>query len=114
MMLVQNTYAVNQIHLNTYELGSPGQPLIIFLHGFPEIGQAWYRQLQFFADQGFYAVAPDQRGYNLSSKPKEVKAYTLKYLTADIAGLIKQLTPGKVYLAGHDWGGAVAWAMAFN
>ncbi|MDQ4140720.1 MAG: alpha/beta hydrolase [Bacteroidota bacterium] len=114
MVLKQKTYEVNGVSLHTYEAGTPGKPIILFLHGFPEIGQAWYRQLDFFADQGFHAVAPDQRGYNQSSKPPGVKAYTLKQLTADIAALIRQFTTGKVYLAGHDWGGAVAWDIALH
>ncbi|QMU27623.1 alpha/beta fold hydrolase [Adhaeribacter radiodurans] len=114
MMVEQKTYKVNGVSLRTYEAGTPGQPLILFLHGFPEMGQAWYKQLYFFAENGFHAVAPDQRGYNKSSKPNGVKSYNLKFLTSDIAGLIEQLTTDKVYLVGHDWGGAVAWAMALN
>lgn len=114
MTSIQKMYEVNGGHLHTTEVGLPGQPVILFLHGFPEIGQAWYRQLDFFGGQGFHAVAPDQRGYNYSLKPPGVKAYTLTHLTADIAALIRQLTTSKVYLAGHDWGGAVAWAMAID
>ncbi|PSR52128.1 alpha/beta hydrolase [Adhaeribacter arboris] len=113
-MVKQKTYTINNIGLQTYEAGTAGQPLILFLHGFPELGQAWYRQLYFFAGPGFHVVAPNQRGYNQSSKPSGVKAYTIQHLTTDIAGLIKQLTSGKVYLVGHDWGGAVAWAMALR
>lgn len=105
-------YTVNNLQLQVTTAGDANQPLILFLHGFPEIGLSWRQQLLFFAEQGFYAVAPDQRGYNRSSKPNAIKAYTLKHLTADIVALIRQLTPGQVYLAGHDWGGAVAWAMA--
>jgi pimeloyl-ACP methyl ester carboxylesterase len=112
MTLHQKLYTVNNLALHVTTAGDASQPVILFLHGFPEIGLSWRRQLLFFAEQGFYAVAPDQRGYNRSSKPPGVKAYTLKHLTADIVALIRQLTPGQVYLAGHDWGGGVAWAMA--
>lgn len=110
----QKKYAVNGVQLQVTEAGQAGQPVILFLHGFPEMGEAWHRQLAFFAEAGFHAVAPDQRGYNGSSKPIGVKAYTLAQLTADIAALIRQITTEKVYLVGHDWGGAVAWAMAFH
>jgi pimeloyl-ACP methyl ester carboxylesterase len=65
--------------------------------------------LLFFAEKGFFAVAPDQRGYNLSSKPKGVKAYRIENLVADIVELIKQLSTQKIILVGHNWGGAVAW-----
>ncbi|WP_115375748.1 alpha/beta fold hydrolase [Adhaeribacter pallidiroseus] len=112
MTLTQKIYAVNNVQLQVTTAGAANQPLLLFLHGFPEIGLSWRQQLLFFAEQGFYAVAPDQRGYNRSSKPQKVKAYTLTHLTADIAALIRQLTTGQVYLVGHDWGGAVAWAMA--
>lgn len=112
MELIQKKYNVNGLTLQVTEAGETGQPVILFLHGFPEMGAAWQRQLRFFGQAGFYALAPDQRGYNISSKPAGVKAYTLSYLTADIAALIRQVTTGKVYLVGHDWGGAVAWAMA--
>ena len=114
MELLQKKYTVNKLELQVTEVGSAGQPVILFLHGFPETSEAWHHQLQFFARSGFYAVAPDQRGYNTSSKPHGVKAYTLTNLSADIAALIRQLTTGKVYLVGHDWGGAVAWAMAIH
>jgi pimeloyl-ACP methyl ester carboxylesterase len=114
MTLTQKTYSVNNVQLQVTTAGEAHHPVILFLHGFPEISLSWRRQLLFFAEKGFYAVAPDQRGYNRSSKPNGVKAYTLPHLTADIAALIQQLTSGQVYLAGHDWGGAVAWALALH
>jgi epoxide hydrolase 4 len=52
------------------------------------------------------------RGYNLSSKPDGVHAYDTGQLTADIAGLIRERGAGSAMLAGHDWGGSVAWATA--
>ncbi|QNF32173.1 alpha/beta hydrolase [Adhaeribacter swui] len=114
MTLTQKTYAVNNVQLQVTTAGEAHHPVILFLHGFPEMGLSWRQQLLFFAEQGFYAIAPDQRGYNRSSKPSKVKDYTLPHLTADIAALIQQLTPGQVYLAGHDWGGAVVWSLALH
>ena len=58
---------------------------------------------------GFEYRAPDQRGYNLSDKPKKVREYQMDYLVEDIVGLIKQTGKEKVFLVGHDWGGLVAW-----
>ncbi len=103
---------VNGINLHVYHAGENNQNIILFLHGFPEYGYAWHQQLEFFASRGYYALAPDQRGYNLSDKPKGVKAYRLDELVRDIAEWIKQLTPQKVILVAHDWGGGVAWALA--
>ena len=91
--------------------------LIVFLHGFPEFWYAWRRQLEEFG-QDFIAVAPDMRGYNLSSKPAAVEDYDIAKLVGDIRGLVEylsveyQLGAKKCFLVGHDWGGAVAWAVA--
>ncbi|WP_342647888.1 alpha/beta hydrolase [Mucilaginibacter sp. CSA2-8R] len=103
---------VNGINLHINYEGDAQAKIIIFLHGFPEFGYAWHQQITFFASQGYYALAPDQRGYNLSDKPKGVKAYRLDALVTDVAEWIKQLTPHKVILVAHDWGGGVAWALA--
>jgi pimeloyl-ACP methyl ester carboxylesterase len=105
---------VNGIKLHVLHEGEENEQIIIFLHGFPEYSYAWHKQLPFFAANGFYALAPDQRGYNLSSKPKGVKPYIIDNLVADMAAWIKQLTPQKVILAAHDWGGGVAWALAIK
>lgn len=105
-------YAVNGIQLHVAEAGAPEGEVILFLHGFPEFWYGWRRQIEFFASKGYRILAPDQRGYNSSSKPRGVKAYKMAALTADIADLIQQVIQKKVYLVGHDWGGAVAWAVA--
>lgn len=112
MEIRENYYTVNGIQLYVAEAGDPEGEVILFLHGFPEFWYGWRRQIEFFASKGFRAMAPDQRGYNRSSKPSGVKAYAMQELTADIADLIQQVVQKKVYLVGHDWGGAVAWAMA--
>jgi pimeloyl-ACP methyl ester carboxylesterase len=106
-------YSVNGIDLHVVEKGEKGQPVIIFLHGFPEFWYGWHRQIDYFVAKGYRVLAPDQRGYNLSSKPKAISAYQVKELARDIACLIQATGEKKVYLAGHDWGAAVAWAMAY-
>ena len=85
--------------------------LIIFLHGFPEFWYEWKNQLAEFG-RDYQAVAPDMRGYNLSSKPAEVEQYQVKYLVEDLRALAEKLGHKKFILVGHDWGGAVAWAFA--
>ena len=89
-------------------------PLIVLLHGFPEFWYGWRLQIQPLAAAGFRVVAPDMRGYNLSSKPKGVKAYDTDQLTADIRGLIHERGAESALLVGHDWGGSVAWATAMS
>jgi pimeloyl-ACP methyl ester carboxylesterase len=89
-------------------------PLIVLLHGFPEFWFGWRLQIAPLAAAGFRVVAPDLRGYNLSSKPAGVAAYAADKLAADIRGLIRELGAESALLVGHDWGGTVAWATAMN
>jgi epoxide hydrolase 4 len=89
-------------------------PLIVLLHGFPEFWYGWRQQIKPLAAAGFHVVAPDMRGYNLSSKPGGVAAYDTGPLAADIRGLIHERGAQSALLVGHDWGGTVAWATAMN
>jgi epoxide hydrolase 4 len=83
--------------------------LILFIHGFPEFWYEWKNQLLGFG-KDYQAVAPDMRGYNLSSKPESVEQYRMKYLMEDLRGLAEHLGHKKFILVAHDWGGAVAWS----
>src|SRR3989442_10039502 len=85
--------------------------LIIFLHGFPEFWYEWKNQLAEFG-RDYQAVAPDMRGYTLSSKPAEVDQYQVKYMVEDLRALAEKLGHKKFILVAHDWGGAIAWAFA--
>lgn len=89
-------------------------PLVILLHGFPEFWFGWRLQIQPLAAAGFRVVAPDMRGYNLSSKPNGVHAYDTDKLTGDIRGLIHKRGAESALLVGHDWGGTVAWDTAMS
>jgi epoxide hydrolase 4 len=89
-------------------------PLVVLLHGFPEFWYGWRLQIQPLAAAGFRVVAPDMRGYNLSSKPDGVEAYDGGPLAADIRDLIRERGAKSASLAGHDWGGTVAWTTAMN
>src|SRR6185503_184802 len=89
-------------------------PLIVLLHGFPEFWYAWRQQIEPLVAAGFRVVAPDTRGYNLSSKPEGVHAYDISLLAEDIRGLIHERGAQTAMLVGHDWGGSIAWAVAMN
>jgi epoxide hydrolase 4 len=89
-------------------------PLIVLLHGFPEFWYGWRLQIKPLAAAGFRVVAPDTRGYNLSSKPDGVAAYDTGKLAADIRGLVQERGAETAMLVGHDWGGTIAWATAMN
>jgi pimeloyl-ACP methyl ester carboxylesterase len=89
-------------------------PLVLLLHGFPEFWFGWRRQIEPLAAAGFRVVAPDTRGYNLSSKPEGFKDYAVDLLAADIRDLIAALGAESALLVGHDWGGSIAWTVAMN
>lgn len=89
-------------------------PPVVLLHGYPEFWWAWNQQIAQLARAGFRVIVPDQRGYNSSEKPSGVEAYTVDLLMADIIALIVRLRYDDVFLAGHDWGGAIAWRLAIE
>jgi pimeloyl-ACP methyl ester carboxylesterase len=99
------------VRLHCAEVGTPGAPLIVFVHGFPEFWFAWKDVLPEFADR-WHAVAPDLRGFNLSDKPSDPKAYRADRLIGDLDGLIRALGHERAVVVAHDWGGAVAWSFA--
>jgi pimeloyl-ACP methyl ester carboxylesterase len=87
-------------------------PLVVLLHGFPEFWYSWRHQIGPLAQAGFHVVAPDMRGYDLSDKPHGWHAYDSSLLAGDIAGLIRSFGEQDAYVVGHDWGAAVAYAVA--
>src|SRR3979411_703914 len=110
---VREGYAdIGDVRLHYVEAGEG--PLIILLHGFPEFWYGWRMQIEPLAAAGYRVVAPDMRGYNLSSRPEGVQAYDMDRLTADIRGLIQERGAQSARLVGHDWGGSVAWATAMK
>ena len=110
---VREGYAdIGDVQLHYVEAGDG--PLVVLLHGFPEFWYGWRLQIQPLAAARFRVVAPDLRGYNLSSRPKGVNAYDADQLTADIHGLIQERGATSALLVGHDWGGTVAWDLAMS
>jgi epoxide hydrolase 4 len=103
------TITTNGLRLHAVEAGPESGPLLLLLHGFPEFWYGWRHQIESLAAAGFRVLAPDQRGYNLSDKPRGVSSYSLDLLARDIVGLIDDTGHDKAYVAGHDWGGAVGW-----
>ncbi len=108
------TIKTNGVNLHVVQAGPLDGPLVILLHGFPEFWYAWKDQIPALAEAGFRVMAPDQRGYNLSDKPRGVKAYRLDELAKDVIGLLDATGRDKCFLVGHDWGANVAWWTAIN
>jgi len=108
----QSRYAeVNSIRLHYVSVGQG--KLIMFVHGFPEFWYEWDNQLVEFG-RDYQAVAPDMRGYNLSSKPAEIEKYHVKEIIEDLRSLADHLGHEKFIMVAHDWGGAIAWSAAMR
>lgn len=103
---------VNGTRLHVVEEGEG--PLVILVHGFPELWYSWRFQLPAIAQMGYRAVAFDQRGYGRSSKYWDPDAYRLGPLVADLVGLVEALGETQAVLMGHDWGAPVVWTAAWR
>lgn len=104
--------SVNGVTLHVATAGpETGEPVFL-LHGFPDAHFGWHNQMRVLADSGFRVIVPDQRGFNLSSKPKGIENYQLKILASDIVALMDHYRYNEVNLAGHDFGGIVSWYLA--
>lgn len=102
---------VNGVELAYHEVGARRGLPVVFCHGFPEIAFSWRHQLKAFEAAGRWAIALDQRGYGLSSRPEAVTDYDMAHLTGDLVGLLDHLGVERAIFCGHDWGGFVVWQM---
>ncbi len=110
--LEHQAITANGLRLHYASAGPERGKPVILLHGFPEFWYSWRKQIPALAEAGLRVIAPDQRGYNLSEKPRDIAAYNLDTLAADVIGLADALAAGRFSLVGHDWGAAVAWWVA--
>ncbi len=101
-----------EVTLNAVAAGPHNGSVALLLHGFPEFWYGWQKQIDPLAAAGFRVIVPDQRGYNKSSKPSGVRSYALTELVSDVIAIADQLGQERIFLAGHDWGAAVAWSVA--
>jgi len=92
--------------------GESGAPLVMLLHGFPQTSHTWRHQLPALAEAGYFAVAPNQRGYSPAARPRGVAEYATYKLLADVRQMAAALGYDHYHLVGHDWGGQLAWLHA--
>jgi pimeloyl-ACP methyl ester carboxylesterase len=102
----------NGIRLHVAEAGPEAAPAVVLLHGFPEFWYAWKEQIGPLREAGYRVLAVDQRGFNLSDKPRGISAYRTHHLVDDVVGLLDALGLEQVALVAHDWGAHVAWSVA--
>lgn len=104
----------NNIKLHVQTDGPENGTPVVLLHGFPEFSYGWRKQIPALTAAGFRVIVPDQRGYNLSDKPKGIAAYDVDVLARDVIGLLDHFGIQKARLVGHDWGAVVAWTVAIQ
>lgn len=100
--------------LNQHILEAGTGPLVLLIHGFPELGISWRAQVAALAEAGFHAVAPDMRGYGSTEKPNGVADYSILHLVGDMVDLVRALGETSCVVVGHDWGAPVAWHCALT
>ncbi|KAM5568919.1 epoxide hydrolase A [Rosa sericea] len=103
------TIKVNGINMHVAEKGQG--PVVLFLHGFPELWYSWRHQIQTLASLGYRAVAPDLRGFGDTDAPADSSSYTCFHVVGDLMALLDAVAGDqeKVFVVGHDWGAIMAW-----
>lgn len=109
--LISRTFSAPRHRTHYLEAGPADGPLMMFLHGWPELGLVWRAQMEAFAADGWRCVAPDMRGYGRSSRPAAKDAYTHEQIVADMAELHDHLAGKPAVWVGHDWGSVVVGAL---
>lgn len=102
----------NGIRMRVAEEGEG--PMVLLLHGFPQLWYAWRHQLPALAEAGYRAVAPDLRGFGGTDQPPNLEDYDSLDLCSDVVSLMDALGEKTAVLVGHDWGAAVAWSCALQ
>ena len=108
--ITHRTIEANGINMHIAEAGEG--PLVLLLHGFPELWYSWRHQLPALAAAGYHAVAPDVRGYGRTDAPAAIESYNMLNHTADIVGILDALGERTAVVVGHDWGAPIAWHCA--
>lgn len=109
---VTHGYATNDgVRIHYAQLGTG--PLVVMIHGFPDCWLTWRAQMDVLA-KDHEVVALDQRGYNLSDRPKGAENYDMSLLVSDVAAVVRSRGREKAIIVGHDWGGIVAWTFAMT
>jgi pimeloyl-ACP methyl ester carboxylesterase len=112
-MLRTHQLDLEDIVLHYGEAGPADGMPVLLLHGWPDLWFTWEAQMKVLAEHGYRAIAPDQRGYGRSSKPRHVRDYHITLLANDAARFLEGLKLSQpVHVVGHDWGAAVAWQLA--
>lgn len=108
--MVSRSIKTDELTLQIQDAGEG--PLVILLHGFPDLSIGWQHQIKALAEAGYHAVAPDLRGYGGTGGPQTASAYSIFSLVGDVVALVEALGETRAVVIGHDWGAALAWHCA--
>lgn len=101
-----------EVELHVTEAGPADGPPVVLLHGFPDSAHLWRHQVAALASAGHRVLAPDLRGYGLSSRPRDVSAYAMVHLVGDVLAVLDAAGLERAAVVGHDWGSVLGWATA--
>lgn len=98
------------VELCVAELGEPGRPVVVLVHGYPDSKEVWSQVASRLAER-FHVVAYDVRGHGRSTAPRPLRGgFTLEKLTDDFLAVVDAVSPDRpVHLVGHDWGSVQSW-----
>lgn len=102
----------NGLRFETLLAGPDTGETVILLHGYPQSAAVWRETMEWLAGRGYRSIAPNLRGYSPGANPPEASAYSMSHLVADVIGIADAQGAERFHLVGHDWGGALAWAVA--
>lgn len=106
------THTLKTATLTQQVIEAGSGPLVLLIHGFPELSISWRAQIQALAQAGYRVVAPDMRGYGGTLGPQRTEDHTLLHLVGDMVALVQALGETQAVVVGHDWGAPVAWHCA--
>ncbi|XP_004508197.1 epoxide hydrolase 1-like [Cicer arietinum] len=111
--LQHKTVIVNGINIHIAEKGTSQSPLILFIHGFPDLWYSWRHQITALASLGYRCIAPDLRGFGDTDVPASPTSYTSLHVVGDLIGVLDAVAgdEDKVFVVGHDWGAMIAWSL---
>jgi len=99
---VSTRLPINGIELAVAEHGPADGPVVVLLHGFPELGFSWRHQVGPLAHAGYRVIVPDMRGFGDSDAPDEAERYAVDVLAADVLGLLDHAGVERGRVIGHD------------
>lgn len=102
---------VNGLTFKCRVAGNPADEPVILLHGWPETSHMWIGLMEKLSAEGYYCIAPDQRGFSPQARPEKVKGYAIEFLAGDVIGIADAFSIKSFQLVGHDWGSAIGWAV---